>query len=117
MPNFYWCLAPACGSGQVHDAIENGNSMMICNACGAATCVTHNVPWHGGQTCHQYERAHQTGSAAREAAIHTEGLRSLGFQDCPGCGVTVEKTAGCDHITCQLIPPTHFFSICISSLA
>ena len=32
------------------------------------------------------------------------------YKDCPGCGVAVEKTSGCNHITCPC--GTHWCFVC-----
>jgi hypothetical protein len=36
-----------------------------------------------------------------ENCDHLTKARRLDVRDCPGCGATVEKTFGCDHITCR----------------
>ena len=54
VPEFRWCLA-GCGSGQIHDD-EATNNIMECANCHARQCYTHNVPWHNGMTCDEYDQ-------------------------------------------------------------
>ena len=54
MDEFRWCKAERCGSGQLH---ENGEDCPIvtCNACGSKSCYIHQVPFHFGTTCKDYD--------------------------------------------------------------
>ena len=53
-PDFRWCTAPECSFGQVHlDAAES--SLMICNSCRSLSCFTHQIPWHEGMTCFEFD--------------------------------------------------------------
>lgn len=42
-----------------------------------------------------------TGDFRCESCSYIKTAQSLNARDCPGCGVTIEKTHGCDHITCR----------------
>lgn len=53
LPDFRWCLAD-CGSGQLHDGGKQ-HPIMQCFKCGSRQCFTHNVRWHTGMTCPEYE--------------------------------------------------------------
>lgn len=46
-PDFVWCAAKGCPSGQLHAEGE----IFTCAACGVKTCVPCRAPWHGGETC------------------------------------------------------------------
>jgi IBR domain, a half RING-finger domain len=51
-PDFVWCLSPRCEWGQRHDPrIER----FVCSRCGFQTCYKHQVPWHEGISCRQYD--------------------------------------------------------------
>ena len=65
---------------------------MTCNACGARSCYTHEIPWHEEMTCDAYEEARK---AAEKA---TEDYLQRGTKACPKCGVHIEKNGGCDHM-------------------
>lgn len=51
--DFIWCPA-GCGAGQIH---ETGPDMPIvsCVQCGHRYCFVHQVPWHEGITCTDYD--------------------------------------------------------------
>ncbi|KAJ2900983.1 hypothetical protein MKZ38_002167 [Zalerion maritima] len=99
-PDFCWCMSPyGCPSGQIHNQKENG-SRMQCRQCSFHTCTRHMVPWHAGETCEEYaSRNPDPDVRSRDERIHLEGLKKLGYMDCPICSVTVHKIEGCDHIT------------------
>ena len=192
--NYQWCMSPACKSGQIHEDAEAG-PIMTCNHCGFRSCVLHQVPFHEGETCSQYDdrmnrlrdglhgkqqakpepserspvtggkrkrgyaepedaepRVNQGGASSQEMSSAIS-LMNLGpkstpggkrqrlqeqrpeeqrqaeeqkrakeklkeemasqntlklYRRCPGenCGYMVEKTGGCDHITCKITQDT-----------
>jgi hypothetical protein len=53
-PNFRWCRAPGCTSGQIHLDGEDGN-IFRCVACGHKVCVVHNDTFHEGETCKEFD--------------------------------------------------------------
>ena len=57
MPNFARCLGPNCSSGQIHDGGDE-QPIMTCISCQFKTCYTHQLPWHDGQTCAEYDDMH-----------------------------------------------------------
>ncbi|KAE9375865.1 hypothetical protein N431DRAFT_403883 [Stipitochalara longipes BDJ] len=51
-PNFVWCLSGKCEWGELHNP---KSKRFICPACGFQTCFKHQIPWHEGLTCRQYD--------------------------------------------------------------
>ncbi|KAK3114672.1 hypothetical protein LTR53_006758, partial [Teratosphaeriaceae sp. CCFEE 6253] len=97
--DFAWCLKPNCGNGQLNP--EN-NNYMHCQHCHYKQCLKHNVPWHTGETCDQYE--YRTfGMQAEEEEKKTQAMLDEVSKKCPGdkCGWRIQKTDGCDHMTCK----------------
>jgi flagellar biosynthesis GTPase FlhF len=47
-------MSPVCKSGQIHEGAET-SPIMTCNACGFRSCVLHQIPFHEGETCTQYD--------------------------------------------------------------
>lgn len=50
-PNFYWCMSGSCSYGQLHF----DGDIFTCQACGHKACMTCKAPWHGGETCYDYQ--------------------------------------------------------------
>lgn len=98
-PNFRMCPNPSCGNGQVH-AMGHDEPILTCNACGSKACFTHEVFWHTGQTCKEFE-ATRVDKRAQEAA--SLQLLAKTTKICPNekCGIHIEKEGGCDHFTCE----------------
>ena len=69
---------------------------MTCRGCGQKSCYTHDIPWHKGLTCSEYDATKQ-GNDER-----TQGLLEKETKQCPKCGVRITKDGGCDHMTCKV---------------
>lgn len=60
-PNFRWCTAAGCNSGQVHQ--EGAESpLIICNSCREMSCFIHQSPWHAGMTCLEVDNPQTAGN-------------------------------------------------------
>ncbi len=95
---FRWCLSTECESGQIHDA---SCPKFRCATCKATHCVVHNLPWHKGETCEQYDQRHKQ-RRKEEKASEKEVKKST--KTCPKCKRDVHKYSGCNHITCKFLP-------------
>jgi hypothetical protein len=90
---------PACGHFQTGgegiesstDAGATQNNEMVCDACQNTYCFIHGGA-HANKTCDEYEAgiAHETQA--------TDDLLSSNSKKCPGCGIYVSKTSGCNHM-------------------
>ncbi|OTB05545.1 hypothetical protein M426DRAFT_21859 [Hypoxylon sp. CI-4A] len=94
IPEFMWCLNPHCDSGQIY---PTGCERAKCYACKHYICVRHNVPWHKGETCDEYER--RTRRQRRSDMASEKHVKEI-TKACPGCNRNVHKYEGCDHVTC-----------------
>ncbi|KAH8893699.1 hypothetical protein GQ53DRAFT_644445 [Thozetella sp. PMI_491] len=92
--DFRWCLSTQCESGQIHD---RHCPKFQCVACKARHCIHHNVPWHRGETCEQYDRRNR--QRRKDDKASEEAVRKSS-KTCPGCKVATHKFDGCNHITC-----------------
>ncbi|UJR14349.1 hypothetical protein I4U23_001345 [Adineta vaga] len=92
MPEFIWCTH-ACGSGQLAEQGDQ-NNIIRCVKCRKKSCFIHRVHWHEGLTCAKYDEQIDSGRRATDQwlAQHTK--------NCPKCRYGIEKTTGCDHMTC-----------------
>jgi len=100
VPNFCMCLGPGCESGQVHVS-GNRQPIMTCNVCGFKTCFTHQMPWHEGMTCADYDWIGARQNEENDASLTL--IRNVGMI-CPSCSAPGIKVSGCDHMTCKSIP-------------
>jgi hypothetical protein len=103
-PNFRWCRAPACKSGQIHFGGKD-DTIFICNACGFKVCVVHEGTWHEGETCEEYDYR-SSGKQAKDQVAQEKASQAALAQlakKCPGkrCGYNIQKIDGCDHMTCS----------------
>ncbi|CAG8434090.1 5291_t:CDS:2 [Diversispora eburnea] len=95
MPEFKWCKNASCGSGQIHFGGDDA-PIMTCNACKAKSCYIHDVPWHKGKTCEEYEKFRKGADAATTDYLQRE------TKPCPKCGIKIAKKGGCNHMTCTI---------------
>ena len=95
MDNFRWCARAGCGSGQLHDE-GCDTPIMTCVQpdCGAKTCFAHNVPWHEGYTCAEYDFAAADELKDAAAATAARVLRLPNVKQCPKCKFAIEKNGG-----------------------
>ncbi|KAI0000616.1 hypothetical protein F4779DRAFT_147899 [Xylariaceae sp. FL0662B] len=91
---FKWCLNPRCNSGQVY---PRGCTRAKCHACRRYSCVYHNVPWHSGESCEEYDR--RTRKQRKNDKASEKHVNEI-TKPCPGCNRKVNKYIGCDHVTC-----------------
>jgi hypothetical protein len=99
MSGFKWCLAPNCGSGQIHDDADGTEQILTCSACGFKRCTACDRAWHQDETCEEYTQrlaAQPTENDASEAWVANNSRR------CPGCKSPIQKNDGCDHMTCKV---------------
>ncbi|KAK3388837.1 hypothetical protein B0T20DRAFT_86585 [Sordaria brevicollis] len=94
IPNFRWCKSAKCNSGQIDDV---KCVRFKCKACRASHCIKHDVPWHSGETCEEYDKRN-TQKKRDEKASEAEITKSS--KKCPSCNKAVHKFSGCNHITC-----------------
>ncbi|PKK62659.1 hypothetical protein RhiirC2_870083 [Rhizophagus irregularis] len=89
-PRFRWCQA-SCGSGQIHIGED---PIFMCKGCDKNSCYTHGILWHENQTCEKYDEINKPLEIASERYL-SKSTR------CPKCNLYIDKTDGCDHMTCK----------------
>lgn len=89
---FRYCPKPDCG---MIYRITSTNEFNTCRKCLTVTCTSCHVP-HEGKTCAEYK---DEASGGYEALKKLK--KELGIKDCPRCTTPLEKTEGCNHMTCR----------------
>ncbi|KAF2000745.1 hypothetical protein P154DRAFT_406736, partial [Amniculicola lignicola CBS 123094] len=108
-PNFWYCRAPSCRSGQIHIREVDGN-IFQCVHCGFRVCLVHSRTSHDGETCTEYDkRARKQKDEMRwmrrqilEEEASIRAVRAMS-KKCPNpiCPYHIQKNNGCDHMKCS----------------
>lgn len=67
-----------------------------CNKCQFVWCFKCHAPWHEGLKCRDYRRGDKL--LRSWASVIEHGQRNA--QKCPRCKIHIQRTEGCDHMTC-----------------
>ncbi|KAK3313138.1 hypothetical protein B0H66DRAFT_387035 [Apodospora peruviana] len=96
LPNFRWCSRGGCENGQLY---EDEDEMISCDECGYGMCFQHQVPWHYGLTCEEYNSQKEHGDPSFQ---DTQEWIKENSKLCPGegCGINIVKGDACFHMTC-----------------
>eukprot|EP00930_Biecheleria_cincta_P051312 TRINITY_DN36476_c0_g1_i1.p1 TRINITY_DN36476_c0_g1~~TRINITY_DN36476_c0_g1_i1.p1 ORF type:complete len:277 (-),score=21.30 TRINITY_DN36476_c0_g1_i1:47-877(-) len=97
-PNFRWCAHNGCGNGQILVGSVGKNVFFFCHGCGRRTCAHHRCAWHAGRSCAQYDL---DGQNCEEVALLQYLEQQGSTVRCPKCHHGIEKSGGCDHMTCH----------------
>lgn len=97
MSDFRWCANENCGSGQLHNGGKD-SPILTCCKCGDKMCFVHNIKWHEGDTCAEFQAKKDVDKTEKASQLHLEETTKT----CPNaiCGMRVEKVSGCNHMTC-----------------
>ena len=114
--NYVNCKNAACGAGQIHD--EGGGSIFLgivtpvpdahiaeapivtCYACRFRSCFNHQIPWHEGYTCVEWDEYKK--GRNEESIKSTQEYLAKFTKACPNCKRPTEKASGCDHMKCSV---------------
>lgn len=88
---FHYCPSPDC---QIIYKQGVEGTVLRCPSCITRICASCHVEFHDGQSCEEYQDL-KSGDKAFERWRKTHGAKP-----CPKCGVTLEKSGGCNHMTC-----------------
>eukprot|EP01034_Spumella_vulgaris_P022215 gene22215-28329_t len=101
-----FCITPDCE--QIY-CWESGVELVAqCSSCFMSICVACKVESHDGLTCAQYE-AQRHGDKE-----YAEWRKKHDVKACPKCGCDIEKSDGCNHMTCAQCH-THICWVCMAT--
>ncbi|KAF2724615.1 hypothetical protein K431DRAFT_291699 [Polychaeton citri CBS 116435] len=107
-PNQYrYCTTPDCDNVFRTSHVSRFHR---CIDCSKNTCIACNSQ-HDGMTCADYKEMKSGGLMAFEKL-----KKEMNIKDCSSCSTPIEKTDGCNHITCSGCG-THLCWICMKSFA
>eukprot|EP00347_Sterkiella_histriomuscorum_P001452 403371984 len=87
-----WCPTADCKNVLV---IEEGVNELHCDQCNKDYCGQCKVEYHKERTCAQFQAENQNDKE------FLEFVKGKQFKQCPFCQFWVEKSEGCDHMTCK----------------
>ncbi|XP_008301723.1 E3 ubiquitin-protein ligase RNF217 [Stegastes partitus] len=67
-----------------------------CSSCQFVWCFKCHAPWHNGLKCRDYRKGDKL--LRTWASVIEHGQRNA--QKCPECKIHIQRTEGCDHMTC-----------------
>jgi hypothetical protein len=102
---FTYCPTPNCD--QIYRLGQTTTNTRTCPKCLLQMCIACKSA-HAGMTCAEYNY-----SSSAEAQEFEKFKREKGFKDCPKCKTTMEKTEGCNHMTCSGCG-THICWVCLA---
>ncbi|GKT49240.1 E3 ubiquitin-protein ligase itt1 [Colletotrichum spaethianum] len=95
-------------NGKKKQAFDSGDLLAICEDCGFAFCSRCYQSWHGEFFRCAPKRDKGELSAEEQASIDYINLHTT---PCPTCGVTAQKSHGCNHMICFRCA-SHFCYLC-----
>ncbi|KAL3590765.1 hypothetical protein FPOAC2_12967 [Fusarium poae] len=105
---FRYCPTPDCD--QVYRVSAPGKvpSMFTCSRCFTTTCTACHVS-HLGISCSKHK-----GNNSDDIEELIKAKEDLGVKDCPKCTTAIQKSEGCNHMTCTICR-THICWVCMAT--
>ncbi|KAH7910343.1 hypothetical protein BJ138DRAFT_116853 [Hygrophoropsis aurantiaca] len=100
---FFHCPTPDCS--QVYRSAPP-DAVLQCPSCLVRICPACHVEYHDGITCEERDVA--------EDKLFTEWTENHDVKSCPGCKAMIERSAGCNHMTCTRCQ-THICWECLAT--
>lgn len=91
MDEYHDCPNPQCNSGQAHPF--EAHPMLRCDNCKRFMCTRHEIPWHDGLTCSEYDTAVADYANSYENQLSQDEINDIA-QSCPDCDAPIEKDQG-----------------------
>jgi len=113
-PCTFTCPKPDC-KGVIE--IPPNSTHFICPIieCKFSMCHKCKVSWHADKTCEEYQSSRKKNEEDLDKRMIEEMIAKGLLKRCPKCSNGVEKTEGCNHMTCQC--GTHYCNVCAEILS
>lgn len=99
---------PCSGKGKGSNIKHAGVLMPIrCPSCFIRICRGCHTVFHEGLTCDEQEEERRGGDR-----LFRRWLEKSGAKECPGCGASIQKVDGCNHVKCSACE-THICWVCL----
>jgi hypothetical protein len=100
-PACRFCFCKNCKVGGDTDALRRGSGVHVAvTVCCASRGLAAQVEWHSDATCEQYQQWKKDNGAAEDLFAKWAELNT---KPCPkaegGCGRSIQKNGGCNHMT------------------
>ncbi|CAG9998493.1 unnamed protein product [Clonostachys byssicola] len=104
-----YCPTPDCSQVyRVAPETKKQPTTFTCDKCLASICAACHTS-HPGVTCAQHQ-----GDSSGDIQALIKVKKELGIQDCPRCEIPIEKTDGCNHMTCKVCS-CHICWVCLAT--
>jgi hypothetical protein len=91
-----YCRTPDCK--QIYRPRTDKTTALQCPACFSTICPSCDEEAHAGISCEE-QRLHR--DPTEQDRLNEELATSCGYKKCPTCGAIIEKTEGCNRMTCR----------------
>ena len=95
MEDTSWCPTPGC---RVVFAFDAALTEYKCPTCLKHYCLSCKCEFHTGVSCEDYKGMANLSEEERAFMMCVKGAK---YKQCPSCKFWVEKSTGCDHMTCR----------------
>ncbi|KAK1499050.1 hypothetical protein CCUS01_02671 [Colletotrichum cuscutae] len=108
---FRWCPTPDC-QAIYRPTLQGPPKVFSCRGCSKTICASCNVD-HRGKTCAEHKYV-TSGAAADADRKFDKVKKKLGIKDCPRCKTSIQKSDGCNHMTCSACK-AHICWVCLEA--
>ncbi|CAD8088656.1 unnamed protein product [Paramecium primaurelia] len=97
---YSWCPTPNC----TYVFIVEKSFQLDCPVCQKKYCLECKIEYHNGFSCKEYQEKQKTQSRQKNEKYFDDRfysfIKGAKFKQCPQCKYWVEKSQGCNHMTC-----------------
>lgn len=108
---FRWCPTPDCQT-IYRPTLQGTPKVFSCRGCSKTICTSCNID-HRGKTCAEHKYI-TSGAAADADRMFDKAKKKLGIKDCPRCKTSIQKSDGCNHMTCSACK-AHICWVCLEA--